>query len=87
MPINKEVLFTPKIDGKSSFNKKGKYQGMTGSLMFFIVETRSDIAFAISIASCFSKKPSQQYIKAVKTILHYLKGSKNYNIPYGGKKT
>lgn len=87
MSINEEALLTSRIDGKSLFNKRGKYKGMTGSLMFSIVKTRPNIVFATSVASCFSKNLSQQYTKAVKTILRYLKRSKNYSITYGGKKT
>lgn len=33
-----------------------KYQGMTGSLMLSMIETRPNIAFATSIASHFAKK-------------------------------
>lgn len=42
---------------------------MTESLMFSIVETRPDIAFAISIASYFAKNPGHQHTKIMKTIL------------------
>ena len=49
-----------------------KYQGMTGSLMLSMIETRPNIAFATSIASHFAKKnPSHLHIEAVKTILKY----------------
>lgn len=47
---------------------------MTRSLMFFIIETRPNIAFSIIIAACFTKNPIHTHIKAVKTILCYFKG-------------
>ena len=58
---------------------------MTRSLMFSIVETRPDIAFAISIASRFAKNPGHQHIEDVKSILQYLKGSNKQGITYGGQ--
>lgn len=58
---------------------------MTSSIMFSIVETRPDIIFATSIASCFAKNPGYQYIKVVKTILRYFKGSRERGITYGGQ--
>ena len=57
---------------------------MTKFIMFFIVETRPDIAFAILVASCFAKNFTHQNTKAVKTFLHYLKGLRNRGIIYRG---
>ncbi len=58
---------------------------MTGSLIFSMVETRPDIAFATSITSRYAKNPSHQHTEAVKTILRYMKGSKHRGITYGGQ--
>lgn len=58
---------------------------MTGSFMFLMVETTSDIVFATFIASRFAKNPGHQYTKVVKTILQYLKGLKEYGITYSGQ--
>ena len=52
--------------------------------MFSMVETRPDIAFAISVTSRYAKNPSHLHIEAVKMILKYLKGSKDRGIVYGG---
>lgn len=58
---------------------------MSESIMFSIVETRPDIIFVILVASCFAKNPSYQHTKVVKTILYYLKSSKNRGIIYRGQ--
>ena len=58
---------------------------MTGSIMFSMVETRPYIAFATSVASRFAKNPGHQHTEAVKTILRYLKGSRERGITYGGQ--
>lgn len=47
-----------------------------------MVETRSDIAFATSVASQYAKNLSYFYIEGVKTILKYLKSSKDRGIVY-----
>lgn len=70
---------------KHLYSKK-KYQGMTGSLIFSMVETRPDIAYTTSLMSCFIKNPSHQHIKAVKTIFQYFKRSRNRGITYAGDK-
>lgn len=74
----------PEADGEASSSERERYQGMTGSLMFSMVETRPDIAFAISIASRFAKNPSRQHTEALKTILRYMRGSRKRGITYGG---
>lgn len=53
--------------------------------MFSIVETRPNIVFATSVASCFAKSLSYQHIEVVKTILQYLKGSNKQEIIYSGQ--
>lgn len=58
---------------------------MTGSLMSSMVETRPDIAYSIAVAARFAKNPSRAHTEAVKNILHYLKGSLDRGITYGGK--
>ncbi len=68
-PMKKFAILKQRTEGEASASEKERYQGMTGSLMFSMVETRPDIAFATSIASCFAKNPGHQHIKAVKTIL------------------
>lgn len=84
--MKEEALLTPKTDGEASPSEREKYQGMIGSLMFSMVETRPDIAFATSVASRFSKNPPQQHTEAVQTILRYLKGSRDRGITFGGGK-
>lgn len=58
---------------------------MTGSIIFSMVKTRPDIAFATSVARRFVKNPSHQHTKAIKTILQYLKGLRNREITYKGQ--
>ena len=70
---------------EATIAKQKCYQGMTGLIMFFMVEIRSNIAFAISVISQFIKNPSHQHSKAMKTILQYLKTTRDIGITYGGE--
>lgn len=83
-PMRESVQLLPNNSGKEATNaEQEKYQGMTGLLMFSMVETRPDIAFATSVASRFAKNPSHTHIESVKTILKYLKGTKERGIVCG----
>lgn len=84
-PMEESALLQQKTDGKASVSEKERYQGMIGSLMFSIVEMRPDIAFATSVASCYAKNPGHQHTEAVKTILMYMKGSRQRGITYGAQ--
>ena len=81
--MKETALFQARTDGQASAAEKKRYQGMTGSIMFLMVETRPDIAFATSVASRFAKNPGSQHTEVVKTILQYLKGSRERGITYG----
>ena len=83
-PNKESIPLSQREEGEASPSEKERYQGMTGSIMFSMVETRPDIAFATSLVSRFAKNPSHQHTEAVKTILKYLKGSKHRGITYGG---
>lgn len=66
--------------------KKEKYQEITGSLIFSMVEIRPDIAFSIAVATHFTKNPKHAYIKVVKIIFWYLKSSIDRSIIYKNKR-
>ena len=84
VPIKKGILL-PNEGPEASQAEREQYQGMTGSLMFSMVETRPDIAFATSVISRFAKNSSRQYTEAVKTIMRYLKAIRSVGITYGGE--
>lgn len=58
---------------------------MTRSIMFFIIETRLDIFFAILVVSRFTKNLGYQPTKAVKIIFCYLKSLKSWKITYNSQ--
>ena len=60
------------------------YKKAVGLLMYAMVATRADIAFAVSVVSQFISKPSPMHGKAVKWILRYLKGTLDLKLCLGG---
>lgn len=51
-------------------------------MMFLMVKTRLEIVFPNFVVRRFTKNLGYEYIKSLKTILHYLKGLKQQEITY-----
>ncbi len=54
----KKTILRPNLSEVTQ-SKKKKYQGMTGSLIFFMIEIRLDINFFITVVVCFVKNKLQ----------------------------
>ena len=63
---------------------KVPYQSAVGSLMYAMIATRPDIAFAVGAVSRFMSNPGNKHWEAVKLILRYLCGTKNRCLCLGG---
>ena len=81
----KEGILIPSKGPEASQAEREQYQGMTGSLMFSMIETRPDISFATSVVSQLAKNPSRQHTEVVKAIRQYLKATRTIRIAYGGE--
>ena len=55
-----------------------------GLLMYLMVRTRPDIAFAVCKLSTFSNNPTDTHWQALKRIFRYLAGTRHRGIVYGG---
>ena len=60
------------------------YREAVGSLLFCSVATRPDIAYAVNAVSQHLNNYRVQHWKAVKHILRYLKGTRDYTLQLGG---
>ena len=60
------------------------YQEAVGSLMYATLGTRLDISYAITNVSRFSSNPGTPHWDAVRRIYHYLLGTKDLRLTYGG---
>jgi len=60
------------------------YQEAIGSLMYALLGTRPDISYAVTTVSRFSGNPGMVHWDAVRRIYHYLLGTKDLKLTYGG---
>lgn len=68
-------------------NESFPYRQAVGSLMFAAIVSRPDISFAVGAVSRYLENPSSAHVNAVKRIIRYLNGTKNFGIEYGGLST
>ena len=59
------------------------YAAAVGAIMYAMLGTRPDIAYAVSVVSQFMHDPRPVHWQAVKRILRYLKGTQQYALTYG----
>ncbi|GJY00614.1 hypothetical protein Tco_0357632 [Tanacetum coccineum] len=61
------------------------YASAIGSIMYAVRCIRPDVAFVQNLCSCFQQNPSEIHWTAVKTILKYLRNTKDMVLVYGKK--
>ncbi|XP_073039236.1 secreted RxLR effector protein 161-like [Primulina eburnea] len=59
------------------------YASVIGIIMYGIISTRPDIAYALSVAGRYQSNPGSLHWKVVKDILKYLRRTKNFFLIYG----
>jgi len=60
------------------------YASAIGSIMYAMICTRPDVAYALSMTSRYQKSPGETHWIAVKNILKYLRRTKDWVLTYGG---
>jgi hypothetical protein len=77
----------PETEKQATPEFKRQYQSMVGSLMYAMMGTRPDIAFAVSVVSRFASNPNDYHMKAVKRILRYLRATIDMELTFSGDLT
>lgn len=77
---------SPKTYAEKEDMAKVPYASAVGSLMYAMVCTRPDLAYAVGVVSRFLSNPGREHWNAVKWILRYLRGTSDLKITFGGKK-
>jgi hypothetical protein len=72
----------PQNDKEIVEMEKVPYASAVGSLMYAQVCTRPDIAFAVNALGRYLSNPGLGHWKAVKKVLRYLQGTKDYMLTY-----
>jgi Reverse transcriptase (RNA-dependent DNA polymerase) len=72
----------PGYEADSKFRKQ--YQSAVGSLMYAMLGTRPDLAFAISVISRFSSNPTNAHWSAVKRVFRYIASTLDMGLVFRG---
>ncbi|GJV50200.1 ribonuclease H-like domain, reverse transcriptase, RNA-dependent DNA polymerase [Tanacetum coccineum] len=67
---------------KEKFVDPTEYRSIIGCLRY-LLHTRPDLSFPVGLLSRFMQEPQEQHMKAIKQVLCYIKGTKDYGITYG----
>ena len=62
------------------------YTSTVGILMYAMVCTRPNIAYAVGVVSRFLSNPGRQYWEAIKWIMRYLRDTSNLKLTFGSGK-
>jgi len=66
-------------------DRKRGYQSIIGSLMWFMLCTRPDLAFTVSMLSKFNDAPTTEHLAVATYTLRYLRNTANLAIQYNGQ--
>jgi len=66
-------------------DRKRRYQSIIGNLMWFMLCTRPDLAFTISMLSKFNDAPTTEHLATATYTLRYLRNTANLAIQYNGQ--
>ena len=61
-----------------------RFQMVIGSLLYLMLGTRPDLAFAVTKLAQFASTPSEEHLNRALYICRYLVGTKNYSLVYDG---
>ena len=77
---------SPSTDKEKEDMRRVLYASAVGSLMYAMVYTRPDIAYAVGVVSRFLSNPGRQHWEAVKWIMRYLRGTSKLKLTFGSGK-
>ena len=75
----------PKTEEEKEEMSKIPYRKFLGKLLYLMLGTRPDIAFAVSALSRFANDPGKPHWTLMKKLLGYIKGTRNYGLLYKRK--
>ncbi|CAA0842075.1 cysteine-rich RLK (RECEPTOR-like protein kinase) 8 [Striga hermonthica] len=73
---------SPKTDSEIDLVKNVPYSNAIGSVMYLMVSTRPDIAYAVSCLSRYMSNPGMPHWEALKWLLRYLNGSMHVGLKF-----
>ena len=86
-PLDSNVVLSvyncPQTDNEKAKMQYVPYRELVGALTWLAVVLRPDIAFAATYLARFNANPGPIHWKAIKHVLHYLKGAIGYQLTLG----
>ena len=73
------------FDGTATVALQSQYQLVIGSLLYLMLGTCPDLAFAVTQMAKFAHNPSEEHLLKSKHILRYLAGTRKYALVYDGR--
>ena len=58
-----------------------EYRSIIGCLRY-LLHTRPDLSYSVGLLSRFMQEPREHHMKAIKQVIRYIKGTKDYGITY-----
>ena len=80
-PLNKGIKLR-KGTPEQQIGDPTYYQPIIGSLIYAVIGTRPNLAHTISLLSQFNSCPDETHLTAVKHVLRYLNGTKDWTLFY-----
>ena len=80
-PLDPNIKLVLNPDGNEG-NRSNSFVRLLRELQFLANSTQPDIAFAVNRLAAYTANPSLQHVTALKWILQYLAGTKNFGITY-----
>nr|GFC02378.1 ribonuclease H-like domain, reverse transcriptase, RNA-dependent DNA polymerase [Tanacetum cinerariifolium] len=65
---------------KGTMVNSTEYRSLIGCLRY-LLHTRPDLSYFVGLLSRFMQEPKEQHMKAIKKVLRYVKGTKDYESP------
>jgi hypothetical protein len=75
-PVSLETVIDPEL--------RSRYQMVIGSLLYLMLGSRPDIAFAVTKLAQFAARPSEEHFSKALYICRYLRGTSKYCLTYDG---
>jgi hypothetical protein len=71
-----------KFDGRASKETVNAYQTSIGCLMYLMLGTRPDLAYAVGKLARYASNPSTDHVKAVTRMVSYVRGNSDLRLRY-----
>jgi hypothetical protein len=81
-PLSTPIIKDGEPEAKEELETRFPYREAVGALMYLMVGTRPDIAFAVGVVSRTLENPSPRDWNKVKRIMRYLRGSSTLGLTY-----